>query len=285
MITTVTWASSTETQSRRSVYGETIDELLELTDYEPTPDEVHYAHADKLGSIMLMVTSGGAIEESYRYKEYGETTVVDDSFAKLGNLGSNINNWKRYTGRERMIGGSVSDPWYHYRARAYRADAGRFVQQDPLTYHEGANAYTYVGVSPLNQTDPLGLFSVGGGFPPGHCPGCGFPHPDGVPRGQVAPPAPIGPVGYSGCLNAPPTSGGCDAYGRGDTLDGVSLHCMCECMGDSPWENKVRGCLQCFHEQGMEPYTSHLACYFAAGVPDGTTLLALMICVDECAVE
>ena len=108
-------------------------------------------------TIMLMVTSGGAIEESYRYKEYGETTVVDDTFTKLGNLSSNINNWKRYTGRERMIGGSVSDPWYHYRARAYRADAGRFVQRDPVRYVDSSNMYSYVRGRPLNAIDPLGL--------------------------------------------------------------------------------------------------------------------------------
>ena len=119
--------------------------------------EHHNAHGDKLGSIMLMVTSGGAIEESYRYKEYGETTVVDDTFTKLGNLSSNINNWKRYTGRERMIGGSLSDPWYHYRARAYRADAGRFVQRDPVGYVDGGNLNCYVSGQPINRTDALGM--------------------------------------------------------------------------------------------------------------------------------
>jgi YD repeat-containing protein len=165
-IEVVTWAASTETQSRRSVYGETIDELLELTDYDPHPDEVHYAHADKLGSIMLMVDATGAIEESYRYKEYGETTVVDSSFAKLTTLGSAINNWKRYTGRERMIGGGVSDPWYHYRARTYRAEVGRFVQRDPALAMRPRGAFRnradYAANSRMEAPTILPLVATGG---------------------------------------------------------------------------------------------------------------------------
>jgi RHS repeat-associated protein len=151
------WISSTETQLRRMVYGERINELLEHTDFAgPTS---YYAHADQLDSVMLLVESDGDIAESYRYKEFGEQTVVDSTFAKLNNLNSNIGNWKRYTGQEHAMPSSVSDPWYFYRARAYRADAGRFVQRDPEHYREAANMYTYAMQKPLSVTDPTGLMT------------------------------------------------------------------------------------------------------------------------------
>ena len=51
---------------------------------------------------------------------------------------------------------SVSDPWQFYRARAYRADAGRFVQRDPLRYIDSANQYAYALDRPLDFTDSLG---------------------------------------------------------------------------------------------------------------------------------
>ena len=148
------WISSTEAQLRRMVYGERINELLEHTDYAgPTS---YYAHADKLDSIMLLVLANGTIKESYRYTDYGQPTVLDDTFAKLTTLNSNVGNWKRYTGQEHALPASASDPWQFYRARAYRADAGRFVQRDPKRYVDSSNNYVYVAGRPLLLNDPLG---------------------------------------------------------------------------------------------------------------------------------
>ena len=139
------------------VYGERINELLEHTDVDATPDVDYYNHADKLDSVMVMTESDGDQAESYRYKEFGEQTVVDSSFAKLSVYASNIGNWKRYTGQEHALPSSFGDPWYFYRARVYRADAGRFVQRDQLEYRDGANMYSYAMLAPLEHVDPAGL--------------------------------------------------------------------------------------------------------------------------------
>ena len=148
------WISSAETQLRRMVYGERINELLEHTDYAgPTS---YYAHGDKLDSVMLLVLADGTIKESYRYTDYGQPTVVDDTFAKLTTLNSNVGNWKRYTGQEHALPASVSDPWQFYRARAYRADAGRFVQRDSIGYQDGADLYGYTRHNPTNYNDASG---------------------------------------------------------------------------------------------------------------------------------
>jgi len=167
-VETVTWSSSTETQTRRSVYGESIDELLETTDYDSDPDVDYYAHADKLGSIVLLADNAGTNQESYRYTDFGQTTVVDGSFAKLTTLGSNINNWKRYTGRERALPATFGDDWYFYRARVYRADAGRFVQRDPV-HIDGPNPYVYSRAAPLNFVDPMGMTTMGTGGAMEYC--------------------------------------------------------------------------------------------------------------------
>jgi RHS repeat-associated protein len=151
-----TWISSTEALSRRMVYGERVNELIEHTDATPNPDVVYYAHQDKLDSVMLLVLADGSIQESYRYSDYGEPTVIDSGFSKQANLTSSIGNQKRYTGQEHALPSSVSDPWYHYRARAYRADAGRFVQRDPQAAND-ANRYAYVEHDPIAFTDPRGL--------------------------------------------------------------------------------------------------------------------------------
>ena len=152
-----TWISSSEALDRRMVYGDRINELLEHTDVSPNPDVAYYAHADKLDSVMLLVLVDGSIQESYRYTDYGEPKVLDSSFTKQGGLNSNISNWKRYTGQEHALQSSVGDSWYHYRARAYRADAGRFVQRDRPSFAAGSNPYVYVMNRPLYATDPSGL--------------------------------------------------------------------------------------------------------------------------------
>ncbi len=50
---------------------------------------------------------------------------------------------------------------YHYRARAYAPQIGRFLQTDPMGYQAGVNLYAYVGGDPVNWNDPLGLQEAG----------------------------------------------------------------------------------------------------------------------------
>jgi len=54
----------------------------------------------------------------------------------------------------------------YYRARYYDPQAGRFLAEDSLgPKEEGPNLYPYVRNSPINFTDPLGLFTVKPGVP------------------------------------------------------------------------------------------------------------------------
>jgi len=64
-------------------------------------------------------------------------------------------NPHQFTGRQY----DAESGLYHYRARAYSADIGRFMQQDPAGMADGANVYVYCGNDPVNKVDPSGTWS------------------------------------------------------------------------------------------------------------------------------
>ncbi len=160
------WASSAESARKLMVYGERIDELLEYVDIDANPDKYYYSHPDMLGSVMVLADETGAIKESYRYKEFGETTIVDNTFAKLTVVDSPVGNDTQYTGRRQDLGAvsTYGDNWYDYRARVMRADGGRFTQRDPIAYGDSSNQYVYVVNRPSVLRDPKG--TEGDGYDP-----------------------------------------------------------------------------------------------------------------------
>jgi RHS repeat-associated protein len=91
---------------------------------------------------VALADSAGAVQTSYTYSPYGETTVS----------GSASNNTSEFTGRE-----NDSDGLYYYRARYYHPVFARFVAEDPIGFGSGsANLYSYASDSPTNFTDPSG---------------------------------------------------------------------------------------------------------------------------------
>jgi RHS repeat-associated protein len=105
---------------------------------------------DALGSIVALTDGTGAVQTSYTYAPFGETTASGSASA----------NASQFTGREHDINGL-----YYYRARYYDPTTQRFLSQDPLGLGSGdSNQYAYVGNAPTNMVDPLGLcgFNLGG---------------------------------------------------------------------------------------------------------------------------
>jgi RHS repeat-associated protein len=103
----------------------------------------YYYHADDQGSTLMLTNESGDMVTRYAYSPFGITTMT----------GTETGNPFMYTGREQDESGL-----YYYRYRYYSPHMGRFISEDPIGFAGGdVNFYAYVGNSPLNYTDPLGL--------------------------------------------------------------------------------------------------------------------------------
>jgi RHS repeat-associated protein len=115
-----------------------VDEIFQRTEGATTRSFI----TDALGSTLGLADSAGAIQTTYSYAPYGDTTFT----------GTAANNRSDFTGRE-----NDSDGLYFYRARYYHPVFGRFVSEDPLGLSAGSpSLYEYVRGDPASITDPSG---------------------------------------------------------------------------------------------------------------------------------
>lgn len=121
---------------RRYVHGTGIDEPLIWYEGSGTSNR-NWLHADRQGSIIA--TSTAIATTTYAYGPYGEPQAWQ---------GSRF----RYTGQIALPQAQL----YHYRARAYDPNLGRFLQTDPINQNDDPNLYGYVKSDPLNYVDPAG---------------------------------------------------------------------------------------------------------------------------------
>ncbi len=116
-----------------------IDEVFSRTDAAGTR---HFL-SDALGSTLGLADTSGAIQTQYTYEPYGKATVI----------GAASGNPFQYTGRENDGTGL-----YYYRARYYNPALQRLLSEDPTHFEGGdTNLYAYVGASPIDYRDPMGL--------------------------------------------------------------------------------------------------------------------------------
>jgi len=106
----------------------------------PISANTRYYHKDGLGSAVAVSNAAGAIQASAGYDSWGKV-ISGGGVPQFG-----------FTGREPDATGLM-----YFRARYYDPSMGRFTQRDPIGFAGGLNPYTYVGNSPQNFTDPLGL--------------------------------------------------------------------------------------------------------------------------------
>ena len=113
----------------------------------------HY-HQNALGCVSEITAPGGGVVEWVTYDVYGKATVLNSAGTTQGS--SYVGNPLLFTGREF----DAESGKYHYRARAYDAEAGRFLQRDPLGYVDGLGLYEYVQGAPSSLIDPSGRTTV-----------------------------------------------------------------------------------------------------------------------------
>jgi RHS repeat-associated protein len=102
-----------------------------------------YFLSDAINSTIALTSAAGAIQNTYSYDPYGNTTQSNASFT----------NPYQYTGREADTPGL-----YYYRARYYSPGMGGFISEDPARAAGGQPSYyAYVGNNPLSNIDPMGL--------------------------------------------------------------------------------------------------------------------------------
>ncbi len=145
---------SSNTLLRRYVHGPGSDEPIAVYEGSGTASKF-YMMADHQGSIIGYTDSAGTVTDKNSYSPEG----VPDA-ANVGRFGYAVSRPK--DGEEVLLGGT-GQMWlaeaelYHYKARAYDPQLGRFLQADPIGYGDGLNMYAYVGGDAVNSRDPSGL--------------------------------------------------------------------------------------------------------------------------------
>ena len=110
----------------------------------------YYFILNDFGDVIALTGADGQIIEQCDYDIYGKSTIKDGvGKVKATSLTPFLFAGREYDGETGL---------YHYRARAYSPELGRFLQPDPIDFSGGdSNLYRYCRNNPLYWKDSSGL--------------------------------------------------------------------------------------------------------------------------------
>jgi RHS repeat-associated protein len=106
----------------------------------------YFYHNDHLGTPQKITAMNGAVVWSAKYSSFGKANV------EVETITNNLRFPGQYYDQETGL---------HYNFfRYYDSLTGRYLTADPIGLDGGVNLFTYVKNDPMNNVDPLGLYST-----------------------------------------------------------------------------------------------------------------------------
>jgi RHS repeat-associated protein len=118
-------------------------------------EERLYAQHDANWDVTSVLDTSAAVQLRYTYTPYGAVTTMDGTWATYDD--SSTIQWAIKWQGERYEG---TGDFYFMGARLYSPGLGRFMQQDPSGYSDGANLFESLADAPIEHLDPTGLTIV-----------------------------------------------------------------------------------------------------------------------------
>jgi len=152
-----------------------IDEALQTRiNTDPTGTATwssYWLMQDANSNVLGVVDSSGVLQERYEYTAYGQRQVFYSPGSNDPGCYAPVPISRRF-----VTTGSVIQPYglcetghqglshdeetglVYNDARYVHPRLGRFLQNDPMGYHDGPNSQEYLGSNPITRADPTGLY-------------------------------------------------------------------------------------------------------------------------------
>jgi RHS repeat-associated protein len=147
------YSSSEASESSESSSIANSDSSSSSSSSEENPPERLYALHDQW-HVVALIARGGSLAERYAYTAFGSRIVLSQSFSPRID---SIYEWDILYGAYRL---DSETGLYQIRYRFLHPGSGRWLSRDPVQTLGEFNLYRYSQNSPVNLTDPLGLWVV-----------------------------------------------------------------------------------------------------------------------------